>query len=281
MTPSQKENIQGGALLVSMGAADEGAQQATEHMLRHLNLEATRLQFPLPETPTTREELPAREPSPSDRAITVAAMSGDPVGPVLEELRSGGYSMVVVGLERHPAAQPAPSWAVQIALRAPVTTLVLQGSQQVLRSILVCTGGKQASARPLRWGLRLARAADAGLTIMHVSSRAPGMYAGLPAFGDSLMDVLARDTPLSRHLKDAARLCERAGVQAQIALRYGIVADEIVRACEVEGHDLVIVGASLDMPMEHVLIDDVLPTLLVSIRTPLLIARQDPPDEST
>ncbi len=276
MTPPER-NIPGGALLVSMGAPDEGAQKAAEHLLRCLNLEATWLQFPLPKMPAARRRRPDEESSTPERAETVTERTGHPVGPVLEKLRSGGYSMVVVGMEHHPAAQPAPSWAVQIALRSPVTTLVLQGSEQVLRSILVCTGGKDASERPLRWGLRLARTANAALTIMHVSSRAPGMYAGLPAFGDSLMEVLARDTPLSRHLKDAARLCEKAGVQAQIALRYGIVADEIVRACEVEGHDLVIVGASLDMPMEHVLIDDVLPTLLVSIRTPLLIARQDPP----
>lgn len=111
------------------------------------------------------------------------------------------------------------------------------------------------------------------------------MYTGLPALEGSLEEIMSRDLPLSQHLKQAATLAEEAQVKARVELRRGIVAEEIVRACEVEPIDLIVIGAPRRWALiNRLLLGRVGPQLIASMHCSILIVRDEEtiplPDEN-
>jgi nucleotide-binding universal stress UspA family protein len=100
------------------------------------------------------------------------------------------------------------------------------------------------------------------------------MFTGLPAFTEDLSHLLARETPLSNHLKGIAAMAEEAGVEAQLELRHGMVAEEIVRACEMQIYDLIVLGAAKShASVDAWLRDEVTPQVLSSLSCSILIVR--------
>jgi nucleotide-binding universal stress UspA family protein len=140
--------------------------------------------------------------------------------------------------------------------------------------MLVCTSGGPASDHPVGWGLRLAEANDAKATFLHVASAAPEMYAGLPLLTEDLAHVMSRDTPLSKHLREIAVKADKAGVEADLELRHGMVAEEIIRACEMRTLDFIVLGAARSPAgVDTLLLDQVTPHVLSTISCSILVVR--------
>jgi nucleotide-binding universal stress UspA family protein len=70
------------------------------------------------------------------------------------------------------------------------------------------------------------------------------MYTGLGELVESLSELLQTDTPVARHLRRGAQILEQHGVPAELRLRYGVVADEIIREARGGDNDLILVGAA-------------------------------------
>jgi nucleotide-binding universal stress UspA family protein len=115
------------------------------------------------------------------------------------------------------------------------------------------------------------------VTILHVVSSPPAMYTGLPAVEENLAQVLARENPLSQHLKEAANMASAAQVEAHIELRHGMVSEEILRSCDVKNHDLIVIGAPARRALlGKAFLGSIAPHLLASADCSTLIIRDEP-----
>ena len=184
-----------------------------------------------------------------DLAAARRIRRGDPAGRILAEIRAGGYDLVVVGASRR-AALPRKllgSVALQVVHRAPTSVLVVRQAPPALRRLLICTGGLDVAEPVIEIGSWLAEVAGASATLLHVASPVPSMYTGLNEVEETLPELLRTDTPIARHLRNGAGILARRRVAAELRLRYGVVADEILREAREGEYDLVVIGSSAGM----------------------------------
>jgi nucleotide-binding universal stress UspA family protein len=195
---------------------------------------------------------------------------------ITNELKRQDYDLVVVGTSlRHPEARPSPL-SQHLANSVQTSVLTIRNPPEELCQILICTGGHPESANAIEWGIHLAEKTNDQVTILHVVSSPPAMYSGLDEIDEDLSEVLARDVPLSHHLKEAARLAKEAGVQAKLELRHGLVIEEILRSAEISSCELVIIGAPKPRQLSNrIFLGRIAPKLLAStVRTTLIVRRR-------
>jgi nucleotide-binding universal stress UspA family protein len=182
--------------------------------------------------------------------------------------------LLVLGTsQRDPKSSVSPL-TKRIALDADTTVLAIQNPPQIPECFLICTGGHEASVPIVQRSIYLAKALDVRVTILHILSSPPAMYTGLPAVEEDLSQLLSRDHPLAHHLREVANIAKEGGVDAKLELRHGIVAEEILRACEMKRYDLVVIGApSPGSRIETLLLGQVAPHLLASSQKSTMIVR--------
>jgi len=187
------------------------------------------------------EEKQAQAPAALERAQAllstqpeaVVTSPGELDAALHDELDPQQHELIVLGASLDPSDRLTIALARRLASRETDSLLFIRNPPPSVARILICSGGHAASNYVIEWGLNLAKALEAQATILHVVSSMPSMYTGLPAVQEGLTDLLARDMPLSRHLREAARRAHDLDVQAKLELRHGVVAEEILRACEV------------------------------------------------
>jgi nucleotide-binding universal stress UspA family protein len=121
--------------------------------------------------------------------------------------------------------------------------LVAQQARSRLERILICSGGGDIAELVTEAGASLARVVGARATLLHVVTPVASMYTGLGEIEESLSQLLQSDTPIARNLRHGAEILEEHGVPAELKLRYGVVADEIIRESLEGDHDLILMGA--------------------------------------
>jgi nucleotide-binding universal stress UspA family protein len=195
---------------------------------------------------------------------------------IARELKSQDYNLVVVGTsKRDPDSRPSPL-CQHLANSVPTSVLLIRNPPEDICHILICTGGHPESINAIEWGIHLAQKTNDQVTILHVVSSPPAMYIGLDEIEEDLSEVLARDVPLSQHLKYAAQLAKEAGVQARLELRHGVVIEEILRSAEINSHDLVVIGSPKPRSLpDQILLGRIAPKLLAStLRSTLIVRRK-------
>jgi nucleotide-binding universal stress UspA family protein len=192
----------------------------------------------------------AREMLPGLTAGTLAVETrirqGDPVKQILAEVREGNYDLTIIGARQGGGLtqQLLGSVAQKVVRRIPTSVVVAREVGPSLERVLICTGGKDVAVPVIETGAWLAEAAHAQATLLHVTGFAPGMYTGLREIEETLPKLLQANTPTSRHLRRGAEILERYQVTAELKLRQGIAADEILREIREGDYDLVAIGAS-------------------------------------
>jgi nucleotide-binding universal stress UspA family protein len=195
---------------------------------------------------------------------------------IMDELKRQPYHLLVLGTSERDPKLPVSRLSNRLATQANISVLLIRNPSKRIEQFLICTGGHEVSTYAVAWGIRLAKGTGSRVTILHVATTTPAMYTGLPALEEDLSQVLSRDYPLANHLKDAAAMAEKAGVKANIELRHGMVTEEILRACEMSPHDLVVMGAPPPRSyIERVLLGRVGPKLLASSYRSTLIVRNE------
>ncbi len=179
-------------------------------------------------------------------AVETRIRQGVPVKQILAEVQEGHYDLTIIGARQGGALtqQLLGSVAQKVVRRLPTSVVVAREVGLSLEHVLICTGGKDVAVPVIETGARLAEAAHAQATLLHVTDTAPGMYTGLHALEETLPKLLQANTPTSRHLRRGAEILERYQVTAELKLRQGIVADEILREIREGDYDLVAIGAS-------------------------------------
>lgn len=182
-------------------------------------------------------------------SVVTKIRRGDPAPQIVAELETKGYDLVILGpnealgLKRHILG----SVANHVVRRAPTSVLVAQQVRPGMEHIVICTGGAEVAARVIETGAKLAQKLGARATLLHVVTPVASMYAGLDEIDESLTELLQTDTPIARHLRGGAEILERHQVPATLRLRYGVVADEIIRESREGDADLIVIGASKGM----------------------------------
>jgi len=203
-------------------------------------------------------------------------LRGSPKAEILRELERKNYRLLIVGSSFREADQPIPSLSRELALRSKISVLIVRNPPQRFQQILICTGAHTISLDSIAWGIQLAKSAHVKATILHVASGTPAMYTGLAALEEGLSEVLERDHTLAQHLRQSASMAEESGVEARIEFRHGMVLEEILRSCEMDVYDLVVIGAPLPLiRIEQLLMGRVAPKLLASCKFPIVIVRNN------
>ena len=206
----------------------------------------------------------------------VEMRTGDPAEEIVREAEEGGYNLVVVG--RRMAANMLTTLlrpvARKVADQAPICVLVVNEDREALRRILICTAGLKSDEQVIEAGARLARAAQAHTTILHVTHPVPSMYTGLDAMEETLAELLQTDTPLAVHLREGARHLADQGVQAEIKLRHGMAHDEIVREAEQGDYDLIVMGPNPGKGLRRLLTEDITAQVIEIAPCPVLVVRE-------
>jgi nucleotide-binding universal stress UspA family protein len=202
------------------------------------------------------------------------SVAGVPRKEIERELKRREYRLVVLGTsERDPALTPSPL-CQYLANRLRTSVLLIRNPPDEICQILICTAGHRESENAIDWGLHLAEKTNNKVTILHVVSSPPTMYTGLNEVEEKLTEVLARDVPLTQHLKAVASKAEEIGVDAKLELRRGLVIEEIIRSAEIEAHDLVVLGAPPHQAiLKQILLGRVGPKVLASTYRSTLIVR--------
>ncbi|MGD8604356.1 MAG: universal stress protein [Anaerolineales bacterium] len=194
---------------------------------------------------------------------------------IVEQLDRGNYQLLVLGVSSCATDGLEQGLKQRLAEKAKTSVLFVQNPPQHLQRILVCTGGHKASEMAVLTSMEIAEASQSQLTILHIATAAPSMYAGLDAQDESLEQVLARQLPLSDHLREMAALAEKRGVEAKLELRHGVVIEEILRACDINPCDLLVVGTTQPRSfLNWLALGSVSPQLITSSDRPILIVRQ-------
>ncbi len=201
---------------------------------------------------------------------------GDFEETIHQEVDRERYQLVILGTSCRSPEEHLTKRSQRLALDLADSVLVMCDPPEKLRHLLISTGGHPGSTPVEDWGIRLARGSGAEATILHIVTDAPSMYIGLPALEEGLEEILSRETPLAQHLKDTVRRADSAGVSVKLSLRHGIVVEEILRACEKEHYDLIVIGShEPGRILDHLAMGRIGPQLLSSVKTSVLIIRTE------
>ncbi len=202
---------------------------------------------------------------------------GDLVTGFVSETRERNYDLVVMGKPRGVrfAWSPLRRTPWSVIRRSVVSILVVGQMRQSLKSVLICTGGSKVAEPVIESGARLAYAAKARVTLLHVATTVPSMYTGLEEIEETLPELLQTDTPIARHLREGAEILARHHPEGNLELRHGIVSDEILRNAQRNDCDLVVVGwPGRSSRIKSLFLGDVIWGVIEHLSCPILLVKR-------
>jgi nucleotide-binding universal stress UspA family protein len=143
--------------------------------------------------------------------------------------------------------------------------------------VLICTGAETPSLETLSVGGKLISQLSGEIVVLHVMSQ---VALRLDSPADDLVDTAAsaiqRGTREGRHLEQAVKLLQQAGVTGEIktSLRHGLVVDEVLEEIEEGGYHLLIIGGHYHHGRSHwteLLLEDLAGELLQKTPCSVLI----------
>ena len=203
---------------------------------------------------------------------------GNPDNEIISETKSGKYNLLVIGARTHSSAPTEfifGDTTHRIIKDSPISVLVSRGITQNLNHILVCTSGPSAGFDAIKTAIKMSKRTNSKLTLLHVSTAIPSMYTGLTQMGESLADLLQTDTPTAQYLRDCAALLNNAKIDAEIELRHGTPAEEILRDVDRNKYDLLIIGAAKRNSISRMLTDNVSTQLAMTSPIAVLVIRNN------
>jgi len=212
-----------------------------------------------------------------DDAVEMRIREGDPAAEILAQIEEGNHDLAILGPNEAPGLRRhiLGSVTTRIVRNAPCSILVAQQARASLERILICSGGGDIARIVTQAGARLAQAVGAHATLLHVVVPVASMYTGLDEIEESLSELLRTDTPIARHLREGAETLQQHGVPAQLKLRYGVVADEIVGESLEGDYDLIMLGAKKGLVrFKRLMLGGMLKQILEKSTRSILVARQ-------
>ncbi len=211
-------------------------------------------------------------------APQIVVGSGEPVRQILDQTSTTTYDFVVIGA-RHTGAtglywRSEKTYEVIKAIPPPV--LVALGECQELKRFLVCTGGKQFIDDAVQLTGKVAAAAGASVTLLHVMAEPPAIYADLVRLEEDVDELLSSGSELGRNLVRQKKELEALGVPTEVHVRHGIVIDQVFAEASEGNYDLIVTGSSPARgPLRHYIMGDLTRSILNRAECPVLVARSE------
>jgi nucleotide-binding universal stress UspA family protein len=201
---------------------------------------------------------------------------GEPVRQILNQTSKAHYDLVVIGSRQRDATGPywrsERTYEVIKAIQPPV--LVAIGECDRLKHFLVCTGGKEFIDEAVQLTGKLAAAAGASVTLLHVMAEPPVMYADLTRLEEDVDRLLESRSELGVNLGRQKKNLERIGVPTEVRLRHGIVLDQVFAEVRQGDYDLIVTGSSQARGLlRHYIMGDVTRSILNLATCPVLVTR--------
>ena len=205
--------------------------------------------------------------------------AGDPIRQILHETSASTYDLVVIGAERKGNTglywRSRKTYEVIKAIPPPV--LVAVGERPELRRFLVCTGGKKFTADAVLLAGKLAAAAGASVTLLHVMAEPPAMYADLVRMEEDLDRLLESKSELGITLSRQKADLESMGVTVEVCIRHGMVLEQVFREARLGDHDLIVTGSAQGQGIvRHYIMGNLTRSILNRSECPVLVARSGP-----
>jgi nucleotide-binding universal stress UspA family protein len=139
--------------------------------------------------------------------------------------------------------------------------------------MLVCTGGMEISKPVVNLSAKLAGTTGLLATLLTVSAAVPSMYTGMKVMDESLEKLLETETPMAQHLRRSAEALTASGIQAEIKISHGDVAEAILEETK-EGHyDLVVLGETEGSTLRGLLLGNVTQQIINRAPCAVLISK--------
>ncbi len=194
--------------------------------------------------------------------------------------RAYHYDLVIVGRMWRRGVGGVLFGTVPNALLSDVRTNLLIATQpkSTIRRILIAVAGGTSSKQVLRWGGLAARAFDAQPVLLHVTERLPAMFAGLSVATENLSRFMRSNTVESRAFQVAAQSLRIIGIEPELKLAHGTVADEVIAEARAGSYELLVLGSSFAADARaRLFMESVTDRVAAHAPCPVLIARSSVP----
>jgi nucleotide-binding universal stress UspA family protein len=186
-----------------------------------------------------------------------------------------GYDLLILGpqvqsFRRHLAACPMRE---NIINQLSISLLVVQRSRWPISKILILIQGEERDKPAVEWGVHLAQASNAEITLLTIVPSVPGMYQGLERFNWGLLDLLSTKSQLGQQLRWAAERLVKENLDGTLQLRRGSQEWQIRRELLAEEYDLIIIPAETEDRLHKYFLGAVTCHLLYWTDMPVLIAK--------
>jgi nucleotide-binding universal stress UspA family protein len=233
-----------------------------------------------------RDETPLREAleaqAQSLRALGIqpelVVRAGEPVRQIIHQTSTKNYDLIVIGARRTGRSglywRSRKTYEVIKAISPPV--LVAIGDCERLNRFLVCTGGKAFIENAVQLTGKLAAAAGASVTLLHVMAEPPAIYADLVQLEEDVERLLESGSELGLNLVEQKKDIERLGVRAEVRVRHGVVLSQVFAEVNEGNYDLIVTGSSQARGiLRHYIMGDLTRSILNRANCPVLVARPD------
>ena len=145
-----------------------------------------------------------------------------------------------------------------------------------LRRILLCTGGLQYTRGATDIVGRIAQAAHAKVTLLHVTEPASLHYPPADELQDDQQDILVSSAPQALHVQQTLNEFDRAGIHAELKHRRGYIVREIIAEVRDMEYDMVGMGSPYGMrTLRHLFTPNVTAEVQEALSLPMLVARHE------
>jgi len=201
---------------------------------------------------------------------------GNPAEQILEEIKSGDYDLVIIGAHDQPSFGELFLGSVsrRIVDQAPISVLIVRQPISNLDKILVPIAGRKASNPTVQMSARLAKAFNAKVTLLHVTSTIPSMYSGMDRLDENLSELLQTDSRIARNIREFAAMLRSVGIDAHVELRHGTPIDEILRALEKDNYALMVIGCSKYSRFNRLFTDEIVLQVVDHAFCPVLVIKE-------
>jgi len=121
---------------------------------------------------------------------------------------------------------------------------------------------------------RLAKAFNAKITLLHVTSTIPSMYSGMDRLDENLSELLQTESRIALNIRDFATMLRSIGIDAHIELRHGTPIDEILRALEKDNYALMVIGSSRHSRFNRLFTDEIALQVVDHAICPVLVIKE-------
>jgi len=210
----------------------------------------------------------------------IVVRAGEPIRQILKETSTANYDLVVIGARKRETT--GRYWrsrrTYEVVKSIPPPVLVAIGECTRLKRFLVCTGGKEFIEDAVQLTGRLAAAAGASVTLLHVMAEPPAIYADLVRLEEDVNQLLESNSELGINLRAQKEELERLGVPTEVHVRHGLVLYQVLAETRTGDYDLIVTGSSQARGViRHYIMGDLTRSILNHANCPVLVVRAGQP----